>query len=487
MTLTVSDLTVRVGTKKLVGPIDFRVEPGAPLVILGETGAGKSLLAQAVMGALPAALAATGAVQLDGERLDTLSRRRREKLWGRRIAMLPQEPWRALDPVMRAGEQIAETHAFVAGRQWDNAHERARGDLSGLGLADAGVCLPGVLSGGMAQRIAFAAATAAGAGVLLADEPTKGLDEARRDDVVRLLGNFARAGGILIVITHDVAVARALGGHAMILRSGAVVEQGPAETVLTAPQSAYGRELVDAAPTNWPQVPELTGARPPVLVGRDLAIGRYGRALLGGLDFTVPEGGRLAVTGPSGLGKTTLLDTIAGLLPPVSGGVERVGRAREKFAVQKLYQDPPAAFPARIPLAVGLKDLEARHRLPPERIAGLLERLSLSPDLLQRRPASVSGGELQRIALARLLALRPALILADEPTSRLDPVTQKQVMGVIADAAAEAEAAVVLVTHQGSMARRWAHQTIALRSGEEGASQPAAQAAGNAGPILSPA
>ncbi|WP_333835210.1 ATP-binding cassette domain-containing protein, partial [Rubrimonas sp.] len=181
MTLRVDDLSVSIGARRLVHPIGFTVEPGRPLVILGETGAGKSLIAQAVMGSLPRGLKAFGGVWLDGVRIDALPRRGREALWGRRVAILPQEPWRALDPLMRSLSQVAEAHALVAGAGWGNAPGLARADLAGLGLGEqAAAARPGQLSGGMAQRVAFAAATAAGARVLLADEPTKGLDDARR-------------------------------------------------------------------------------------------------------------------------------------------------------------------------------------------------------------------------------------------------------------------------------------------------------------------
>ncbi len=463
MTLAAEELTVHAAGQCLVGPIDIRVGPGVPLTILGETGAGKSLLAQAIMGALPRGLRADGAVSLDGRRLDTLPRRERERLWGRRIALLPQEPWRALDPLMAAGSQVAEVPALLEGMSWRKARERAGEMLGALRLgARALAALPGTLSGGMAQRVAFAAATAGGARLLLADEPTKGLDEARRDDVATLLGNFAADGGTLVTITHDIAVARALGGNVAILRSGALLESGPADRVLAAPVSAYGRELVAADPAAWPQRERSCTTGEPVLEAERLAVARGGRVLLSGVGVAVPQRGRVAITGPSGLGKTSLLDTLAGLNPPAAGRVQRLGRARAPFAVQKLYQDPPAAFAPHVSLAVSLGDLERRHRLPPDRLPRLLEQLGLARDLLARRPDAVSGGELQRLALARVLALEPAVLLADEPTSRLDPVTQRRVMTVIADAAEEADAAVILVTHHATMASRWAGDVLEL-------------------------
>ncbi len=492
MTLRVEALTVRAGGRVLVGPADFAVAPGRPLTILGETGAGKSLLAQAIMGALPAALTASGAVRLGDERVDALPRRAREALWGRRVAMLPQEPWRALDPLMRSLSQVAETHVEVLGRDWGEARARARGALGALGLdARAMAARPGALSGGMAQRVAFAAATAAGAPVLLADEPTKGLDEARRDEVARLLRRFADEGGVLLTITHDVAVAAALGGDAMVLKDGAVIEQGAAAALLSAPASDYARALIAADPANWPQSPRAEGGEP-ALTAEDLAVARGGRVLVAELAFEVSRGGRLAVTGPSGLGKSTLLDTLAGLIEPAAGRVRRHGAAARPLAVQKLYQDPPAAFAPRVSLRASFGDLERRRGVAAGAVAAIAARLGLPGELLDRRPAEVSGGELQRLALARVLALRPAVILADEPTSRLDPVTQARVMRIIAEAGAEAGAAVVLVTHSATMAQRWAGDAVdlaahaladepAARSAPPG--EPASEVAGTTGTV----
>jgi peptide/nickel transport system ATP-binding protein len=314
----------------------------------------------------------------------------------------------------------------------------------------------------MAQRVAFAAVTASGPQVLMADEPTKGLDEHRRGEVTALLKGFLASAGMLLTITHDIAVARALGGSVMILRAGAVVEQGAAGHVLDAPQSAYGRELVAADPANWQRDEGGPRSGERVLEAKQLAIARGKRTLASGIEVSLAAGERLAVTGPSGLGKTTLLDTLAGLIPPAAGRVDRLGPALRPYALQKLYQDPPAAFPPRVALADTFRDLERRHRLPSERFQDLMARLGLAPDLLARRPDAVSGGELQRLALARVLALQPAVVLADEPTSRLDPVTQRHVMEVIAEVAAEHRSAVVLVTHSPTMARNWAGAVLDL-------------------------
>ena len=459
--LEVRDLivTTRAGVR-LVGPVDLTLHAGCALTILGETGAGKSLIAQAVLGSLPPGLTARGMVTLDGARIDALSTKARQRLWGRHLSLLPQEPWRALDPIMPSARQVAETHRLVAKIPQSQAEAATEHDFADLGLTGAEGKLPGTLSGGMAQRVAFAATRAGGAPTLMADEPTKGLDLLHRDGVVRMLAATLAGGGALLTITHDVAVARALGGDVMILRGGQIVEHGPAENVLSAPQSDYGRALVMADPANWSPLADTTpGAE--VLSADGISVARGGRCLLTGFDLTLHAGERIAITGPSGVGKTSLIDTLAGLRSPASGRVTR-GAGVGRFGVQKLYQDPPTAFAPRVSLGTSLHDVARRHALPFKRITSLMDDLNLAEDLLARRPDEVSGGELQRLALARLLALQPAIILADEPTSRLDPVSQQSVMQIIARSVEDTGAALILVTHNTAIAKVWAQRGVEI-------------------------
>ena len=458
--LVVENLQVDGPDGPLVEPLSFHIAAGGVLCVLGETGAGKSLLAQAILGALPAGLAASGAVHLDGQRIDRLPPRSRARLWGRSLALLPQEPWRALDPTMQARPQVAEVYRLVGVCGPGESRARADQAFAALGLTGAERKVPAALSGGMAQRVAFAAATAGGAMVVMADEPTKGLDAALRDRVTALLRRVAETGGALLVVTHDVGVARALGGQTLVLRHGRIVEAGPSNTVLAAPRSNYARALIAADPGLWPAA-VAPAAGNAVLTAEDLGVARGGHVLFQGLGFSVSAGERLAVTGPSGAGKSSLVDVLSGTLAPTAGRVVRAP-AVGRFGVQKLYQDPPAAFPARTTLGRTFRDLAALHRIGWAAITALLKRLGIGVALLDRRPNEVSGGELQRLALARVLAVRPAVILADEPTSRLDPVTQHQVMDILGDVARHADMAVVLVTHSEQIADRWAHRRLRI-------------------------
>ncbi len=451
--IEVADLAVFAGPTRLLGPVSFQIEAGRTLVVMGETGAGKSLIAQAIMGTLPPSLTATGTIAINGRRVDNLPGAERAKLWGRDLTALPQEPWLSLDPLMASWKQVAEAHRHVAGLDAKAAKAVTGRDLTALGLAPREPRLPGALSGGMAQRVAFAAATAGRAPILLADEPTKGLDQQRHARVVGLLAKVPKDGGTLIAITHDASVAEVLGGDLIVLRHGDVVETGKTAEVLQAPKAPYTKALMAADPRNWPvQSMHRTGAA--ILTARNLAISRAGSKLIGGFNLTVHAGDRMAITGPSGIGKTTLLDTLAGLIAPFEGTVERSAGMGE-HSVQKLYQDPPAAFPPLIPIGTNLRDVARQHKVDWDQALQYLPDLDLHQDLLNRRPDSVSGGELQRLSIVRALIVKPK-VLADEPTSRLDPITQKTTLDLFARIGRETGIAVVLVTHDAHIAEKWA-------------------------------
>lgn len=213
--LRVQDLSVWHGQSALVQGIDFSIARGGVMTLLGESGSGKSLLAQAIMGNLPGSLRCSGQIEIDGQRSDAADTAVRQRGWGRRIALLPQEPWLALDPTMTVARQVAETYELVshpAADTQDDSLRAARKEartlagqaLASLGLEDAADKYPFMISGGMAQRVAFLATHAAGAPLLIIDEPTKGLDADRRGEVLALLQAAQQQGMSLLCITHDV-------------------------------------------------------------------------------------------------------------------------------------------------------------------------------------------------------------------------------------------------------------------------------------------
>ncbi|NKB77814.1 MAG: ATP-binding cassette domain-containing protein [Gammaproteobacteria bacterium] len=226
ISIQVKALSVCAEKHCLLGPISFEISSGGTLVIMGETGAGKSLVIQAILETLPGCLRAEGEIFINRRRIDNLNYAERTNLWGREIASLPQEPWPALNPLMASWRQAAETRRYVSNRPSSESRSETEKQFLALGLDGAEPKLPGQLSGGMAQRVAFAAATAGHARILLADEPTKGLDKDRQTLILNLFEQERNTGGSLLTVTHDASVAKILGGDIIVLRQGQVVEHG---------------------------------------------------------------------------------------------------------------------------------------------------------------------------------------------------------------------------------------------------------------------
>lgn len=462
--LTLHHLRVTHRGRPLVDVSDLALRPGVPVTVIGESGSGKSLLAHALMGTLAASLAVEGAMTLAGSRLDLADRGNRRHLWGREIALLPQEPALALDPTMRVLPQVTEgVPDFRAQRT--EAVRRARAALAGVGLPHVERSFPHTLSGGMAQRVAYAAATVGGARVLVVDEPSKGLDPQAVDRLADLLLAHVDGGGLLLTITHDVRLAERLGGHLAVMREATVVEQGPADRVLAAPAADYTRRLLGADPARWDR-PWPRGTRPTsdggvLVTGTGLSKSYGGRPLFTDLSLSVAAGERVAISGPSGSGKTTLGNVLLRLVPTDAGRVEHAP-ALGDGRVQKLYQDPALSFPPLVPLAAGLEDTRRRYDVPTSRVEGWLEEMGLPASLLDRRPGEVSGGELQRVAIVRAMLPGPALVLADEATSRLDLLTQQVTVDCLVRELDSTGCALLLVTHDAALAEALADRTVPL-------------------------
>jgi ABC-type glutathione transport system ATPase component len=453
--VSIRNLSVLAGKDVLVQPVSLELQPGRPLTILGETGSGKSLLLQAVLGTLPEGLTATGEVLFEGQRFAAGDADAIRPLWGRLLAILPQEPWLALDPLMRGAEQIRETHALVGGAA--DARAMTAEDLSSLGLAGSGAKRPHELSGGMAQRLAFAVARAGGGRLIFADEPTKGLDAARRDDVARMLLQGLGTDGALLT--------RQLGGDFMIMKEGQITDQGRTEDLLSSERPAYTRKLAQSDPLHWPKRASTRKDGTPVLTAEGVAASRGGRRLFSGVSLTVQPGGITGITGPSGCGKSTLGDILIGLMKPDEGRIERkTASGRPLF--QKLYQDPPASFPRHSTMQQLVTDLIRLHKLDRGRGAPLMKQLGLANRLLTRRADEISGGELQRFSMLRALLLDPVLLFADEPTSRLDPITQKDTITLLTDIVAGQGLALILVSHDANLVGAIADKTLRLAAAE---------------------
>lgn len=460
--LKIEHLNVRtLEGKELVEPISFTLTQGNAITILGETGSGKSLLIQAIMGALPQGLCASGLIFVENCKFSAQSPCL-QRLWGKMLAMLPQEPCRSLDPIMTIYQQLAESFRLTAGLNKNRANKAVQQQFQRLDLEQSQRAYPHQLSGGMAQRAAFAIATAAGGKILLADEPTKGLDQTNKQAVIDLLKQRLRIGGLL-TITHDIEAAEQLGGDILVMKQGKLLEQGRASDILYSPKHSYTQALISADPKRWQPLQKIDLNRPLVTV-KNLTVARGKRQLFRELSFSLLRGEILGIVGKSGIGKSTLANVLCGLLKARSGEIIWHESQHKPHQILKLYQDPPEAFAANVPLQTLLDDVIKRHRLDRSPIPNLLSQLGLSETILQRTAEAVSGGELQRIAILRALLLEPVLLFADEVSSRLDPITQQETINLLIEQARKRQFGLILVSHDRYLIEKSCDKVINLES-----------------------
>ncbi len=457
--------------------VDLRVRPGRLTVLLGPSGAGKSTTVSALLGMLPSGALVRGTARWHGADATTdllaPDPAERERVRGRLVAWLPQAPLATLTPVLGVGAHLREKAAVhVAGAQVAATVARAsrRHDVDPAWWRR----LPGQLSGGQAQRVSNALALLGDPALVLADEPTAGLDADRArasgDLLLRLATEEGRA---VLVVTHDLALAEQVADEVVVLDAGRTVDRGaPAELVARARGAAH-RQVPHRTPREALQGPAPTDG--PGLRAERLTVARgEGQVVLRDLDLHVPRDRTTGLTAPSGAGKTTLLRTLALLHPPRSGRVVVDGRpvrgtghrvpAALRRRVALVPQDPRGAVDPRWtvrqvvaePLRLGGRGRRVRD----EEVVALLARVGLPPDLSGRRPDEVSGGQLQRVVVARALALDPDYLLLDEPTSMVDAATAVDVLEAVHHHQHASGCGVLVASHDEELLGRWCDDVV---------------------------
>ncbi|KAB1119258.1 ABC transporter ATP-binding protein [Micromonospora aurantiaca] len=557
--------------------VSFAVRPGEVVGLVGESGGGKSMVARAIVGLLPGGSHATGRVLFgdsDVLRMDDAALAAHR---GRGVAICFQNPRGALSPTRTIGKQLVDrlaTHQEMSG---DRAREAARELFEAVGIRSPQRRLDAYaheLSGGMAQRVMISLATGCAPELLIADEPTTGLDVTLTREILRQFRHAADTDGRgVLLISHDLASIAEVCDRVVVLYAGTVVESGPAAQVLREPAHPYTRALLRSVPDvggrpvvatpgamplltqephncpfvarcahadgtcssrrpatvpvpgggEWslacfhpqtrpldadvPQASHTPAASGAVSAGADAKpavleienahvvyrsrFGSGGHHALRGVTLRLGPGETLGVVGESGCGKSTLAKLVMGLVAPTSGTVTVAGQAlvkqpgrprprgralrRARTRAQLVFQDPIGSLSPRRPVGDSIAEPLRAAGLSPaqreERVTAVLDRMELDRSILQRYPHELSGGQAQRIGIARALVGEPDLIVFDEPTSALDVTVQAQILDVIADVAADAERASVFISHDLATVRGFADRVVVLYLGrvvEEG-------------------
>jgi peptide/nickel transport system ATP-binding protein len=479
--------------------IGLSIDAGQTLCVVGESGSGKSVMATAVMGLLPRELRAVdGRILLQGESLLEASPLRLRMLRGQRMGMVFQEPMTALNPVMNCGDQIDEllqTHT-----DWPEPKRRAEilRVLQRVQLPDPPRMMrsfPHQLSGGQRQRIVIAMAVILKPALLICDEPTTALDVTTQKEVLGLVKELQREQGMAVLfITHDMGVVAEIADRVLVMHQGLAVEQGTCEEVLQRPQQAYTRMLLAAVPSMTPPPPRPAPAGAALLRGdkveknyasRDwLGRARHTRALQGAT-LAVHAGETVGVVGESGSGKSTLARCLIRLIAPSDGEIHwgdaqvamlAEGRLRPlRSQVQVVFQDPNRSLNPRRKVGdsiiEGAMNFGATHGDAQRLAADLMDKVRLPREGLERYPSQFSGGQRQRLAIARALACRPRVLIADEAVSALDVSVQAQIMQLLRDIQRELGLGMLFITHDLRVAAQLCDRVIVMHQGmivEEG-------------------
>ncbi|WP_029150158.1 dipeptide ABC transporter ATP-binding protein [Microbacterium indicum] len=496
--LEIRDLGVayrtRSGERTVVDGVSLDVAPGEVTALLGESGSGKSTVAQSAIGLLASNGRVTGgSVRLRGDELTGLAERRWRAIRGARIGLVPQDPGGSLNPVATIGASVGEALRIHGWKDGAKIRRRVVELLDRVGIDDPETRArqhPHELSGGMRQRVLIAAAIALEPELIIADEPTSALDVTVQRRVLDLLDELRADTGMgVLLITHDLAVAADRSDRVVVMQGGRVQEEGRTADVLRDPEAPYTQMLLADAPS----LASVVERRPPEIAARERPLvevaglrQEFGRGrrdpfvAVDDVSFTVARGTTHALVGESGSGKTTTGRALAGFAKPTAGSV-RVGdvdvtalRSARAFrrTTQLVYQNPLGSLDPRQTVGQAIGEPLRNFRLGSAseraaKVAASLDLVALPADAASRRPAELSGGQRQRVAIARALILEPELVVLDEAVSALDVSVQAQILRLLADLQERLGLTYVFISHDLAVVRQIADTVSVLQRGRQ--------------------
>ncbi|MEM9734476.1 MAG: ABC transporter ATP-binding protein [Pseudomonadota bacterium] len=507
--LDVKDLSVAFTTsgvtKTVVDRISFHIDKGETVALVGESGSGKSVSALSVLKLLPYPMASHPSGQvffkgddlLDGEESDLRAVR------GDDITMIFQEPMTSLNPLHTIERQIGEVLKLHHGMTDDEARTRTLELLNQVGIRDPEKRLgafPHQMSGGQRQRVMIAMALANEPELLIADEPTTALDVTVQAQILQLLGELKAERGLsMLFITHDLGIVRKIADRVCVMNGGKIVEQGPTEEIFENPQHPYTKHLLAAEPQGEPLA--LKPDAETIIEAEDVKVwfpikaGFLRRTVdhvkaVDGIDLSLKAGQTLGVVGESGSGKTTLGLALTRMISS-QGRIGFVGKNINEYSfkdikplrsdMQIVFQDPYGSLSPRMSvtdiIAEGLKihKPELSRAEMEDRVSSVLEEVGLEPAVQSRYPHEFSGGQRQRMAIARAMVLEPRFVMLDEPTSALDMSVQAQVVELLLRLQEERNLAYLFISHDLKVVRALANDVMVMQLGKVVEYGPSAQ------------
>jgi len=472
--------------KPIVNGLSLNLKKGEIVGLIGESGAGKSTLGLAALGyTKPGCRIVSGSIRFDGQELTTLPEPELRKLRGVRVSYVAQSAAAAFNPAHRLIDQFSETSIQHGRMNASEADQRGRELFRQLELPDPdhfGERYPHQVSGGQLQRAMTAMAMGCQPEIVVFDEPTTALDVTTQIEVLAAIKEAVHArGSAAIYITHDLAVVAQVADRIMVLRYGDLVEEGETRDLLSNPTQEYTKRLLAVRSLREERSEQASDA---VVLKVDGVTARYPNAdqdVLEGVSVEVERGKTVALVGESGSGKSTLARVITGLLSPVQGQVSYKGeilsadlrnRGKEDLRrIQMIYQMPDVALNPRqrVRDVIGRPlefYLSMRGKEKAARVAELLEQIELPVDFEERYPAQLSGGEKQRVCIARALAAEPDLIICDEVTSALDQLVAEGILELLQRLQNELGVSYLFITHDLATVKAIADDIVVMYQGK---------------------
>ena len=528
--LEINDLDVefptRRGTVKAARGVSLTVKPGEVLGLVGESGAGKSTIGNAIIDLLerPGRVAG-GSIMFEGEELRGRTEDEMRKVRGDQIGMIFQDPQTSLNPLLTIGAQLVETIEKTTGIKGSQADDRAVELLEAVGITEARARLkayPHQFSGGMRQRVVIALALAGDPDLIIADEPTTALDVSIQKQILDLIKKLCRERDLgVIIVTHDIGVIAEIADRVCVMYRGEVVETGPVAQILGAPNHEYTKSLIAAVPradqrlhrftsvdyieggdeerrridiqTHWLGEARSKPSSEDAIEVENLnlsftlqkAVLKKNRKMLKAVDnvsFTVKQGEVFGLVGESGSGKSTVARLIAGLYRPDSGTIRVKGTdittkpksaeaVEARRAVQMIFQDPYSSLNARMRVMdvvaepIRFYKMTSSEAETKQIVRDLLDHVGLGAEAAIKYPHEFSGGQRQRISIARALASRPKILICDEPTSALDVSVQATILNLLKDLQEELGLTMLFITHDLPVIRQMSDRIAVMRHG----------------------
>ncbi len=516
--LDVKDLKVGFADSEVVHGIDFNVDAGQIIGIIGESGSGKSVSALSIAGLLSENAWCTGKIDFKGENLNELSEDKRRALKGSEISMIFQEPLTSLNPVLKVGGQIEEPLIIHSDMSSAERRKKVLSTMEAVGLNEPEKLInmyPHELSGGMRQRAMIAMALICDPSLIIADEPTTALDVTLQGQILELLKTEVKKRHMAcLFISHNMSIVRNFCDRVYVMHEGVFVESGTPEEIFNSPKDDYTKNLISSIPNGVPRKDAVKENSGKVLEVSDFSV--YYKAkkkhvydktemvqVVKNVSFSVREGEMLGLVGMSGCGKTSLSRGILGLQRYTEGAVKLYAdgesvdllepKTKKCGLVQMIFQDPYSSLnpsktigwilsePLRCagplrPCGPQSRRAKAlRHTLLTgealndaarvERVRNILEDVGLSSDMADRLPSELSGGQRQRVCIALALIQGARLIIADEPVSALDVTVQKQILDLLKDIQKRTGISCIFISHDMDIVRQMCHRVFAMRDG----------------------